>query len=451
MEGASSVQPKAPTQNSPPRVLITGGNGYVAQHLIKALFPRAQANEICLAYTYNARNGVDPLAASLPGPIKDHVLAHRADLEDSDSLHRAVAACKPDAVMHLAGKKGGNGYNPEPRGRGTRREAVGRSRDWNWGGRGSAWRRGKTPRDRSISPLSASLPSSPPAMSSPAACARNPEKAMRVNCPLALLDALALHSPEALLVFFSTDQVFSGTVSPPALYSEAGESGRREEEEPVNVYGRSKRAFERAIQDRWPRHLILRSSNIIGPPSPFLRQGKFLQWLDELLESSVGPLELFDDECRSFLYLQDVLSLLCALLDSCRPFRPSEGPTAGGNVGRGEPVLGTREGEDAKDASSLPRASLPASAGLLVGTYNMGGPDALTRVDLGRLVWRARGGERGDCSGRIVPVRRASLNLNFESPLNIGMDSGKLRQDAGRLAFPGTSMEIAIPELLSQE
>ncbi|EWM21616.1 methionine adenosyltransferase 2 subunit beta [Nannochloropsis gaditana] len=327
-------------------------------------------------------------------------------------------------------------------------------------------------------------------MSSPAACARNPEKAMRVNCPLALLDALALHSPEALLVFFSTDQVFSGTVSPPALYSEAGESGRREEEEPVNVYGRSKRAFERAIQvrpdrtftrhsssprvyvaaalslsissspppvdlavpqDRWPRHLILRSSNIIGPPSPFLRQGKFLQWLDELLETSVGPLELFDDECRSFLYLQDVLSLLCALLDSYRPSRPLEGPTAGGNVGRGEPILGAREGEDAKDASSLQRASLPASARLLVGTYNMGGPDALTRVDLGRLVWRARGGERGDCSGRIVPVRRASLNLNFEAPLNIGMDSGKLRQDAGRLAFPGTSMEIAIPEILSQK
>lgn len=54
-------------------------------------------------------------------------------MEDSDSLHRAVAACKPDAVMHLAGKKGGNGYNPERCGRGMRREAVGRSRDWNKG------------------------------------------------------------------------------------------------------------------------------------------------------------------------------------------------------------------------------------------------------------------------------------------------------------------------------
>jgi len=40
-------------------------------------FPISFLWKIRLAYTYNARNGVDPLAASLPGPTKDHVLAHR--------------------------------------------------------------------------------------------------------------------------------------------------------------------------------------------------------------------------------------------------------------------------------------------------------------------------------------------------------------------------------------
>jgi len=69
--------------------------------------------------------------------------------------------------------------------------------------------------------------------------------------PSFLLDALSLHAPSALLVFFSTDQCYSGTLPPPLLYKEGGREGGKEEEaeeEPVNAYGKSKRAFEREIE-----------------------------------------------------------------------------------------------------------------------------------------------------------------------------------------------------------
>ena len=49
----------------------------------------------------------------------------------------------------------------------------------------------------------------------------------------------------------------------------------------VNAYGRSKVAFEELLEKRWPtHHVILRSSNIVGPPSPLTGATKFLQFLE---------------------------------------------------------------------------------------------------------------------------------------------------------------------------
>jgi dTDP-4-dehydrorhamnose reductase len=61
----------------------------------------------------------------------------------------------------------------------------------------------------------------------------------------------------ALLVHYSTDYVFDGTK--PAPYVE------EDEPNPLNVYGASKRAGERAIADSGCRHLILRTSWVYGP------------------------------------------------------------------------------------------------------------------------------------------------------------------------------------------
>lgn len=47
-------------------------------------------------------------------------------------------------------------------------------------------------------------------------------------------------------------------------------------------------ACTKTQQERRPHtSIILRSSNIIGGPAPFLGQTKFLQWLDEKLKARV--------------------------------------------------------------------------------------------------------------------------------------------------------------------
>lgn len=68
--------------------------------------------------------------------------------------------------------------------------------------------------------------------------------------------------------------------------------------EPINAYGRSKLAAEKAIQERWANHVILRASVIYGPqpPSPVGRP-LFLQFVEGRLREGL-PTEFFEDEYR---------------------------------------------------------------------------------------------------------------------------------------------------------
>lgn len=52
---------------------------------------------------------------------------------------------------------------------------------------------------------------------------------------------------------------------------------------------RSKVDAEQLVRQRWPRHAILRSSIIYGPPPPHpVRRGLFLQFIDGALASKVS-------------------------------------------------------------------------------------------------------------------------------------------------------------------
>lgn len=61
----------------------------------------------------------------------------------------------------------------------------------------------------------------------------------------------------ALLVHYSTDYVFDGEKNAPYVEDDAAN--------PVNVYGKTKREGERAIEESGCRHLILRTSWVYGP------------------------------------------------------------------------------------------------------------------------------------------------------------------------------------------
>lgn len=79
-----------------------------------------------------------------------------------------------------------------------------------------------------------------------------PERARVVNAQAPGVLAEVAADVGAWLVHYSTDYVFDGTNTTP--YVEADPST------PINVYGRTKRAGEQAVQEAGARHLILRTS-----------------------------------------------------------------------------------------------------------------------------------------------------------------------------------------------
>ena len=84
-----------------------------------------------------------------------------------------------------------------------------------------------------------------------------PDHAFRINAEAAGEAAAAAAEIGAAIIQVSTDYVFDGTASDP--YREDDETG------PINIYGASKLAGEARVRAANDRHLILRSSWLVGP------------------------------------------------------------------------------------------------------------------------------------------------------------------------------------------
>jgi len=84
-----------------------------------------------------------------------------------------------------------------------------------------------------------------------------PHIAMRINAEAPGVLAEEAKRRDALLVHYSTDYVFDGEKRGPYVEEDAPN--------PLNAYGASKLAGERAIQASGCRHLILRTSWVYGP------------------------------------------------------------------------------------------------------------------------------------------------------------------------------------------
>jgi dTDP-4-dehydrorhamnose reductase len=248
------------------------------------------------------------------------------------------------------------------------------------------------------------------AISSPAVCERDAERARSVNCPAALIEALPTG---AGIIFLSTDQVYDG-LSPP--YTEASPA------RPVNVYGQSKLAFETLLREYLPhRHLSLRSSLIVGGPTPGeCRKQSFLQFCEERLAAGTVT-EFFEDEIRSVVHVDDLCATVVALLRILSLDRAQH----------------TREGPDrasptppARDVSPAPPSAdgvLPALRGI-AGVYNMGGPAGVSRVDVARQVASWRNHDQAP----IRAIRKFAENASgpqrggVPSPPDITIDSRRL-------------------------
>jgi dTDP-4-dehydrorhamnose reductase len=88
-------------------------------------------------------------------------------------------------------------------------------------------------------------------------CARDPDRAMRVNGEAAGRLAELAASWGALSVQVSTNEVFDGSIERP--YRE------HDDPAPINAYGRSKLVGEREVAAANPHHLIVRTAWLFGP------------------------------------------------------------------------------------------------------------------------------------------------------------------------------------------
>ena len=131
-------------------------------------------------------------------------------------------------------------------------------------------------------------------------------------------------------------------------------------------YGCTKAKFEAELGASWPRHVILRSSNIIGPPPPIasLPGQKFLQWLHGALTGSgtwrrqrgvlckgvqlcscvaaADVVQVFSDERRRFVYVEDVARAICHFTLHALSSSGTQ-PSTPATYHLGGPVLWSRE------------------------------------------------------------------------------------------------------------
>ena len=139
-------------------------------------------------------------------------------------------------------------------------------------------------------------------------CARNPERAMRINGEAAGAVAAAAAAAGALIVQISTNEVFDGTLNRP--YTEDDEPN------PINPYGASKLAGERAVAAANPRHLIVRTAWLFGP-----RGTNFVTKIlaaAERARSAGEPLRVVDDEWGNPTWTPWLADAIAALVSDPR-------------------------------------------------------------------------------------------------------------------------------------
>ena len=115
----------------------------------------------------------------------------------------------------------------------------------------------------------------------------SPEPAMAVNARGPGVLAAVCREAGVRLVHFSTNYVFSGEAASPYTEEDAPD--------PLSVYGRSKLAGERAVLDRLPDALVVRSAGLYGPGGSAVKGGTFPERI--MRRARAGePLSVVDDQ-----------------------------------------------------------------------------------------------------------------------------------------------------------
>jgi dTDP-4-dehydrorhamnose reductase len=197
-------------------------------------------------------------------------------------------------------------------------------------------------------------------------CESDPAAAMAANATA--VDNLVGAATEAYLVQISTDQV----------YGSSGAPHREGTEAPVNAYGRTKLAGEAAAR-RHPHHLVLRT-NLFGP--------------------------------------------------SRTPGRSSLSDFVAGRLGAGEPItLFTDVAFSPLHAATLADLVTELCRRRLVGTYNAGSREGMSKHDFGVLVAR----QLGLSTATVTPGRSTDVPGRAARPLDLRLAVTALENALGTI------------------
>lgn len=215
-------------------------------------------------------------------------------------------------------------------------------------------------------------------------CADNPELSRRINVDGICHLADGLSQRGVKVVFASSEAVYHGP----------GPHREDEDVQPLTTYGRQKLAVETHLRAFGPGHLIVRISRAVGTTAG---DGTLITQLYGQMRRG-GDLALAGDQVFSPVHLDEAAAAIVRLID------------------RGA-----------------------------AGTYNLGGPQAVSRIDLAHLLRQAVQDGGGPADGaviRAVPI--ASFSPREPRPLDTSMDISKIEAATGMTFTPPSALCAAI-------
>jgi dTDP-4-dehydrorhamnose reductase len=139
------------------------------------------------------------------------------------------------------------------------------------------------------------------------ACEEDVEKAFGVNCFAAGNLARVCAEIDAVMLYVSTDYVFSGRKVTP--WAESDPTG------PINVYGMSKRAGESMVESYAPKFFILRVSGLYGAAGASGKGGNFVETMYRLGKEG-REIRVVDDQVLSPTYTRDLAEKIWEMLQT---------------------------------------------------------------------------------------------------------------------------------------
>lgn len=135
-----------------------------------------------------------------------------------------------------------------------------------------------------------------------------PERAFAVNAIAPLHLARLCRDMDIALLFLSTDYVFGGDESRSTPYTEIDCPA------PLNVYGISKLAGEKAIQATWHKHWIVRTSGLYGVRGASGKGGNFVELMLRLAREG-KDIRVVNDQRLSPTYTRELAKGLVNLIE----------------------------------------------------------------------------------------------------------------------------------------